>query len=193
MQKDQGKLTLEETIDTLKWAGVLEDEMAALERQLAPVAASSTAQKDGMRELGFVSAGVESQAGAICTAGEGRKVTANPDVLHTADEGRKVTANPDDIELLDESDAEDDSEERVEVAQKDVPAAVLWRFSKHSKHLIQSFVYVGLHASDQRFTFPAELFERSFYDFISKRSLKRSQKQNLQIFFLLSQKNDFQI
>lgn len=108
MQKDQGKLTLEETVDTLKRAGVPEDEMAALERQLAPAATSSTAQKDGMRALGFVSAGVESQAG----------------VVRTADEGRKVTANPEDIELQEESDAEDDSEERVEVAQKDVPAAV---------------------------------------------------------------------
>lgn len=108
MQKDQGKLTLEETVDTLKRAGVPEDEMAALERQLAPAAASGTALKDGMRALGFVSAGVESQAGAT----------------HTADGGRKVTANPEDIELQEESDAEDGSEERVEVAQKDVPAAV---------------------------------------------------------------------
>lgn len=108
MQKDQGKLTLEETVDTLKRAGVPEDEMAALERQLAPAAASGTALKDGMRALGFVSAGVESQAG----------------VTRTADGGRKVTANPEDIELQEESDEEEGSEERVEVAQKDVPAAV---------------------------------------------------------------------
>jgi len=108
MQKDQGKLTLEETVDTLKRAGVPEDEMAALERQLAPAAASGTALKDGMRALGFVSAGVESQAG----------------VTRIVDGGQKITANPEDIELQEESDAEDDNEERVEVAQKDVPAAV---------------------------------------------------------------------
>lgn len=108
MQKDQGKLTLEETVDTLKRAGVPEDEMAALERQLAPAAASGTALKDGMRALGFVSAGVESQAG----------------VTRIVDGGHKITANPEDIELQEESDAEDDNEERVEVAQKDVPAAV---------------------------------------------------------------------
>lgn len=108
MQKDQGKLTLEETVDTLKRAGVPEDEMAALERQLAPAAASGTALKDGMRALGFVSAGVESQAG----------------VTRIVDGGQKITANPEDIELQEESDAEGDNEERVEVAQKDVPAAV---------------------------------------------------------------------
>jgi pre-mRNA-splicing factor SYF1 len=61
-----------------------------------------------MRALGFVSAGVESQAG----------------VTRIVDGGQKITANPEDIELQEESDAEDDNEERVEVAQKDVPAAV---------------------------------------------------------------------
>ncbi|KAL4196765.1 hypothetical protein AMTRI_Chr04g247880 [Amborella trichopoda] len=61
MQKDQ-KLILEETVDTLKRAGVPEDEMAVLERQLAPPA-SGTTTKDGIREVGFVSAGVESQPG----------------------------------------------------------------------------------------------------------------------------------
>ncbi|KAK9154116.1 hypothetical protein Sjap_001596 [Stephania japonica] len=104
MQKDQ-KLNLEDTVDTLKRAGVPEDEMAALERQFAPPAANTTA-KDGARKLGFVSAGVESQ----------------PGVVRTPDGGRKVTANHEDIELPEESDEEDD--DNVEIAQKDVPAAV---------------------------------------------------------------------
>lgn len=94
MQKDQ-KLNLEEAVDTLKRAGVPEDEMAALERQLAPAPASAP---DGGRVMNFVSAGVESQ----------------PD-------GRKVAANNEDIELPEESDSED---EKIEIAQKDVPAAV---------------------------------------------------------------------
>ncbi|ERM94339.1 pre-mRNA-splicing factor SYF1 isoform X1 [Amborella trichopoda] len=111
MQKDQ-KLVLEETVDTLKRAGVPEDEMAVLERQLAPPA-SGTTTKDGMRAVGFVSAGVESQ----------------PGVTQTADGGRKVTANPEDIELQDESDTEEDND-KVEVAQKDVPAAVFGELAK---------------------------------------------------------------
>ncbi|XP_077239521.1 tetratricopeptide repeat (TPR)-like superfamily protein [Tasmannia lanceolata] len=98
MQKDQ-KLNLEETVDTLKRAGVPEDEMAALERQLAPVAAN-----DSGRKVGFVSAGVESQPGVVRTAG-----------------GKKVTTNHEDIELPEDSDSED---EKVEIAQKEVPAAV---------------------------------------------------------------------
>ncbi|KAK6917477.1 hypothetical protein RJ641_018228 [Dillenia turbinata] len=99
IQKDQ-RLTLEETVDTLKRAGVPEDEMAALERQLAPSANSATA-KDGKRTLGFVSAGVvESQLDGV----------------------KKVGTNNEDIELPDESDSEE--EEKIEVAQKDVPAAV---------------------------------------------------------------------
>ncbi|KAL5704901.1 hypothetical protein ACHQM5_023263 [Ranunculus cassubicifolius] len=55
MQKDQ-KVSVEATMDTVKRAGVPEDEMAALERQFAPPTAN-----DGARKLGFVSAGVESQ------------------------------------------------------------------------------------------------------------------------------------
>lgn len=97
MQKDQ-KLNLEEAVDTLKRAGVPEDEMAALERQLAPASVSLSAT-DGNRMVNFVSAGSESQP----------------------DGGRKVTANNEDIELPEESDSED---EKVEIAQKDVPAAV---------------------------------------------------------------------
>ncbi len=36
MQRESGKVSLEEAMDTLKQAGVPEDEMAALERQIAP-------------------------------------------------------------------------------------------------------------------------------------------------------------
>ncbi|KAJ4955510.1 hypothetical protein NE237_012293 [Protea cynaroides] len=101
MQKDQ-KLNLEETVDTLKRAGVPEDEMAALERQLAPAATSAPA-KDSGRKVGFVSAGVESQTS----------------VIRTPDGGRKVTANNEEIELPEDSDTEND--DGVEIAQKPVP------------------------------------------------------------------------
>lgn len=98
MQKDQ-KLNLEEAVDTLKRAGVPEDEMAALERQLAPAPASVAANNSG-RMVNFVSAGAE----------------AKPD------DGRKVVvANSEDIDLPEESDSDD---EKVEIAMKDVPAAV---------------------------------------------------------------------
>ncbi|KAK1327238.1 hypothetical protein QJS10_CPA01g01081 [Acorus calamus] len=91
--------------DALKQAGVTEDEMAALERQLAPPPIDAPSN-DGMRKLGFVSAGVEGQSG----------------VIRTPDGGRKVTANQEDIELPEESDSDED--EKVEIAQKDVPSAV---------------------------------------------------------------------
>lgn len=96
MQKDQVQ-TLEEAKDVLKKAGVADDEMAALERQLVP-AANNTTTKDTGRHLGFVSAGVQN------------------------DGGEKVIANSEEIELPEESDSEDD--EKVEIAQKDVPSAV---------------------------------------------------------------------
>ncbi|KAJ4833898.1 hypothetical protein Tsubulata_032931 [Turnera subulata] len=98
MQKDQ-TLNIDEAKDKLKQAGLPEDEMAALERQLAPMV-NNTHSKDNSRKVGFVSAGVESQG----------------------DSGVKVNANQEDIELPDESDSEDD--EKVEIAQKDVPSAV---------------------------------------------------------------------
>ncbi|WCJ26949.1 Pre-mRNA-splicing factor SYF1 [Euphorbia peplus] len=98
MQKDQ-RLNIDEAKDKLKLAGVPEDEMAALERQLAPVA-NNTNGKDTGRKVGFVSAGVESQADGVV----------------------KVSANQEDIELPEESDSEDD--ENVEITQKDVPSAV---------------------------------------------------------------------
>lgn len=98
MQKDQ-RLNIDDAKDKLKQAGLPEDEMAALERQLAP-AINKTTAKDSSRTVGFVSAGVQSQS----------------------DEVMQVTANQEDIELPEESDSEDD--EKVEIAQKDVPSAV---------------------------------------------------------------------
>ncbi|PPR89062.1 hypothetical protein GOBAR_AA31617 [Gossypium barbadense] len=95
MQKDQN---IDEAKDKMKQAGISEDEMAALERQILPAADNAIA-KDNSRKVGFVSAGVESQA----------------------DGGLKTTANLEDIDLPDESDSD---EEKVEIAQKDVPSAV---------------------------------------------------------------------
>eukprot|EP00252_Welwitschia_mirabilis_P027468 TRINITY_DN9425_c0_g1_i1.p1 TRINITY_DN9425_c0_g1~~TRINITY_DN9425_c0_g1_i1.p1 ORF type:complete len:903 (-),score=205.93 TRINITY_DN9425_c0_g1_i1:274-2982(-) len=106
MQKDNGKLSVEETVDTLKRAGVPDDEMAVLERQLVP----ATSTTDGVRALGFVSAGVEKQ-GAV----------------------QNTTANPEDIELKEESDADDDNEEKVQVEQRDVPAAVYGALAEKAK------------------------------------------------------------
>ncbi|KAH0733134.1 hypothetical protein KY285_003936 [Solanum tuberosum] len=97
MQKDQMQ-TLEEAKDVLKKAGVADDEMAALERQLAPPE-NDTKSKEQSRVVGFVSAGV---------------VESN---------GQKVTANNEDIELPEESDSEDD-DDKVEIALKEVPDAV---------------------------------------------------------------------
>ncbi|KAL3832933.1 hypothetical protein ACJIZ3_007669 [Penstemon smallii] len=94
MQKDQMQ-TLEEAKDVLKKAGVAEDEMAALERQLIPTA-SDTTVKDNGRRLGFVSAGMQN--------------------------GGEATTNREDIDLPEDSDSEED--EKVEIAQKDVPEAV---------------------------------------------------------------------
>ncbi|KAK8921806.1 hypothetical protein KSP39_PZI019927 [Platanthera zijinensis] len=96
MQKDH-KMNLEEAVDTLKRAGVPEDEMAALERQLAPSTTNLIA-KDGSRMMNFVSAGVESQPN-----------------------DKKVNTNNEDIELPEESDSDD---EKIEIAQKDVPNTV---------------------------------------------------------------------
>ncbi|XP_058749837.1 uncharacterized protein LOC131622821 [Vicia villosa] len=98
MQKDQ-TVNLDEAKDKLKEAGIPEDEMAALERQLAP-AADKTATKE--RKVGFVSAGVESQS----------------------DRGIKSNANHEEIELPEENDSDDDDDDKIEIAQKDVPSAV---------------------------------------------------------------------
>lgn len=95
MQKDQMQ-TLEEAKDVLKKAGVADDEMAVLERQLLPPANDPTT-KDTGRQLGFVSAGLQQNGG-------------------------ETTANREDIELPEDSESED--EDKVEIAQKEVPAAV---------------------------------------------------------------------
>ncbi|KAL6206953.1 hypothetical protein ACLB2K_024198 [Fragaria x ananassa] len=109
MQKDQ-RLSVDEAKDKLKQAGVPEDEMAALERQLAPVI-RDTPSKDSNRKVGFVSAGVESQT----------------------DGGIKVAANHEDIELPEESDSEDEA--NVEIAQKEVPAAVFGDLANKRKDI----------------------------------------------------------
>lgn len=101
MQKDE-KMSLGQAVDALKQAGVPEDEMAALEKKLAP-ADNDVPVKDKPRTVGFVSAGVE------------------------GDGGRR-NVNQEEIELPEESDEEDD--EKVEIAQKDVPSAVFGGLAK---------------------------------------------------------------
>ncbi|GMH30328.1 hypothetical protein Nepgr_032171 [Nepenthes gracilis] len=98
MQKDEST-NLGKAVDALKQAGVTEDEMAALERKLVPEARDTLEKESGGRMVGFVSAGVESQ-----------------------DIGQQVVANQEEIELPEESDSE--GEDKVEISQKDVPAAV---------------------------------------------------------------------
>ncbi|WCJ42630.1 Pre-mRNA-splicing factor SYF1 [Euphorbia peplus] len=61
-QKDQ-RLAIDEATDKLKLVGVAEDEMAALERQLAPVA----------NNICFVSAGVKSQADEVVKVSTNQK------------------------------------------------------------------------------------------------------------------------
>ncbi|XP_057530754.1 uncharacterized protein LOC130809129 [Amaranthus tricolor] len=98
MQKDE-KQSLDKTVG--------EDEMAALERKLAP-ADNGDSVKDKARMVGFVSAGHESQGN---------------------ESARNV--NQEEIELPDESDNEEDEEdEKVEIAQKDVPSAVFGGLAK---------------------------------------------------------------
>lgn len=113
MQKDQ-RLNLDEAVDTLKRAGVPEDEMAALERQLAPEpsaappAVPSSAPASANRMMSFVSAGVEAQAQSS---------------------SRQQVGNNEDIELPDESDEE---EPDVQIAEKSVPAAVFGELGKRA-------------------------------------------------------------
>ncbi|KAL2904036.1 Pre-mRNA-splicing factor SYF1 [Bienertia sinuspersici] len=107
MQKDE-KVSLDKVVDAPKEAGVGEDEMAALERKLAP-ADNDVPVKDNARTVGFVSAGHESQVDAS-----------------------KRNVNQEEIELPEESDDEDEDEdvEKVEIAQKDVPSAVFGGLAK---------------------------------------------------------------
>ncbi|CAI9280692.1 unnamed protein product [Lactuca saligna] len=91
------KPTVDEAIDTLKKFGVPEDEMAALDRQLAPAApkTTTTTMDSNNRKLGFVSGGVQ--------------------LLETASR----IQNQEEIELP-ESDDEEDDDGKVEISQKDV-------------------------------------------------------------------------
>lgn len=93
-------MNIDDAKEKLKLAGVPEDEMAALEKQLVPSSNNNATAKDGTRKVGFVSAGVESET----------------------DGGVNATANHEEIELPEESDSEED--DKVEIAEKDVPAAV---------------------------------------------------------------------
>ncbi|GAU33526.1 hypothetical protein TSUD_386710 [Trifolium subterraneum] len=86
MQKDQ-TVNLDEAKDKLKEAGIPEDEMAALERQLAPAADKAVTKE---RKVRFVSAGVESQS----------------------DGGIKTNANHEEIELPEENDSDEDGSKR---------------------------------------------------------------------------------
>jgi pre-mRNA-splicing factor SYF1 len=106
MQKDQ-KLTVEEAVDTLKRAGIPEDQMGALERQLAADSSSNAAisNDSSARSLSFVRAGV---------------VEPEPDT------SKKAVANAEEIDLP-ESDSDD---ENIEIAQKSVPAAVFGELAK---------------------------------------------------------------
>ncbi|KAI3697398.1 hypothetical protein L6452_30386 [Arctium lappa] len=99
------KPTVDEAMDQLKKAGVPEDEMAALERQLAPAATKDLPTNDtGARKLGFVSGGLQSS------------------------ETASGILNQEEIELPEGSgsdeEEEDDDDRKVEIAQKDVPEAV---------------------------------------------------------------------
>ncbi|GAB4831286.1 hypothetical protein Ancab_005300 [Ancistrocladus abbreviatus] len=109
MQKDEN-MSLGKAVDALKQSVVAEDDMAALERKIAPPVSSTPAKDSGNRMLGFVSAGVESQ-----------------------DVGRQLATNQEEIELPEESESED--EEKVEIAQKDVPTAVFGGLVKRKEDL----------------------------------------------------------
>lgn len=115
MQRDQ-RLNLDEAVDTLKRAGVPEDEMANLERQLAPGPSTappvpSTATAPANRMMNFVSAGVQAQAES------------------SSRQQQAAAANNEDIELPDESDEEEDD---VQIAEKSVPAAVFGELGKRA-------------------------------------------------------------
>jgi pre-mRNA-splicing factor SYF1 len=121
MQRETGKVSLEEAVDTLKRAGVPEDEMAALERQIAP---PRSPLKEGMRSLGFVSGGVEGDK-------EGQKVAA---------------VNPDEIELADEDEEEDEDaneDDGIDIAQKAVPDGVYGELAIKARELNNDANKVG--------------------------------------------------
>lgn len=93
------KPTVDEAMDQLKKSGVPEDEMAALERQLAPATTPKdvSANNTAAREVLFVS----------------------------SESASKVTQNQEEIELPEGSDEDEDEDDgKVEIAQKEVPEAV---------------------------------------------------------------------
>lgn len=97
------KPTVGEAMDQLKKAGVPEDEMAVLERQLAPDAPKDLATNDTTTRkfVGFVSGG--------------------PQLTEISSE--KIQ-NQEEIELPEGSESDEDDDETVQIAQKDVPDAV---------------------------------------------------------------------
>lgn len=100
MQRETGKVSMEEAVDALAGAGVSRDDgMAALERQMA----SSTSE--GVKSLGFVSAGVQSQVDGGAGLERGR-------------------ANANDEEIGLEDDEEEEEGAGVDVAERSVPDSV---------------------------------------------------------------------
>lgn len=130
---------MEETVDTLKRAGVPEDEMAALERQLAPAGAPTTARKDSVRAVSFVSGGVEGAAKAQPDSGQFR--------------------NPDEIELGEEegSDAENETQGFTE---KQIPDAVFGKLADKKQLLQQQEDTVGKQEEGESDDAPLGALER---------------------------------
>lgn len=102
-----GKVSMEEAVDALAEAGISRDDgMAALEKQMA------SAASEGMKSLGFVSAGVQAQ----------------PDSQVAGLERGKNDANDEEIGLDDEEEEEDGA--GVDVAEKSVPDSVFGNLAK---------------------------------------------------------------
>jgi pre-mRNA-splicing factor SYF1 len=117
MQQEATKVSLEEAVDTLKRAGVPEDDMAALERQIAPAPL-----QDGMRSLGFVSGGVQAQR-------EAGQVLGSPT--------RRAVVNPEEIEIGAESEEEEEAGAGVDVAEKTIPDAVYGELAGKARELAE--------------------------------------------------------
>lgn len=106
MQTQTGKVSMEDAVDALAGAGVSrEDGMAALEKQMA------SAAKEGMKSLGFVSAGVQSQTDGAAGLERG-----------------KNDANDEEIGL--EDDEEEEEAAGVDVTEKSVPDSVFGNLAK---------------------------------------------------------------
>ncbi|KAH7430038.1 hypothetical protein KP509_09G080100 [Ceratopteris richardii] len=114
MQKDQSKMSLEETVDTLKRAGVPEDEMAALERQLVPSGSPARTLKGAAKSVSFVSGGIEGATGHI----------------------QADIRNPDEIDIGEEDEMSDAENESENFTEKQVPDAVFGNLAE-KKQLLQ--------------------------------------------------------